>query len=133
MTSSGWTFASSILPWKGCGNVDPWGEGRHVDKTTRTLDVLLDRLPRERLIWGGDWNHALKGREYAGSIGGRNALLEALTALNLIVPTADLPHRIDGLSSIDHIALPLGVDASANRVDASGLSDHDAYVVTPPD
>ena len=43
----------------------------HADKTIRTLDVLVGRLPRERLIWGGDWNHALTGREYAGSIGGR--------------------------------------------------------------
>jgi hypothetical protein len=128
-TSGGWSFASSILPWKGCGNLDPWGEGRHADKTIRTVEKLLADLPRENLVWGGDWNHALKDREYAGSMAGRTALLEALSTLELTVPTADLAHRIDGLLSIDHVAVPAGVEASASRVDASGLSDHDAYVV----
>jgi len=49
------------------------------------------------------------------------------------VPTADLPHRIDGLLSIDHIAVPAEMPlATASRVVASvagrRLSDHDAYV-----
>ena len=106
-----WTFASSILPWRSCGS-EPWGEGRHVGKTTRALDDLLDRLPRGRLIWGGDWNHAISGREYAGSIGGSTSLLAALSELDLTVPTGDRPHRIDGLLSIDHIAVSAGLDAS---------------------
>ncbi len=128
VTSDGWTFASSVLPWKGCGP-DAYGEGRHVDKTTRTVEALLPVLPRKRLIWGGDWNHALKGREYAGSTGGRTALLAALTTLDLTVTTTDLRHRIDGLLTIDHVAVPASVHATAGQVDASGLSDHDAYLV----
>ena len=68
----GWTFASSILPWSG-GGTQMYGEGRTVDKTIRTLDALLVALPRERLIWGGDWNHAFSGSELAGSKAGRTA------------------------------------------------------------
>jgi hypothetical protein len=124
----GWTFASSILPWRG-GGTELYGEGRTVDKATRTIETLLAALPRERLIWGGDWNHALSGGEHAGTKGGRITLLAALDTLGLGVPTAELPHRIEGLLSIDHIAVPAGVEASATRVEAAGLSDHDAYVV----
>ncbi|GAA1934298.1 hypothetical protein [Nocardioides hwasunensis] len=40
---------------------------------------------------------------------------------------------IDGLVSIDHIAVPRGSSAVATRIEASydgkRLSDHDAYVV----
>jgi hypothetical protein len=49
------------------------------------------------------------------------------------VPTAELPHPIEGLLSIDHVAVPSGTVASATRVEAiheaTRLSDHDAYVV----
>lgn len=91
-------------------------------------------MPREDLIWGGDWNHALEGREYAGSKGGRGVVLDAVARLRLHVPTADLPHRLEGLLSIDHIATPVGSSwRSATRhgptVDGRSLSDHDAYVV----
>jgi hypothetical protein len=67
-------------------------------------------------VWGGDWNHALTGREHAGSIAGRASIASALTELGLVVPTTDLAHRIDGLLSIDHIAVPEGSDAVARRV-----------------
>ena len=58
----------------------------------------------------------------------------ALASLRLIVPTADLPHRIDGLMSIDHIAVSESVEViGKERHVATGgancLSDHDAYVV----
>ena len=58
----------------------------------------------------------------------------ALDTFGLQVPTRDLPHRIDGIASIDHIAVPRGATVvKATRVPAVGpdgrLSDHDAYVV----
>ena len=53
--------------------------------------------------------------------------------LGLVVPTAELPHPIEGLLSIDHIAVPQGTAATARQVAATHegrrLSDHDAYVV----
>ena len=96
-------LASSILPWRSCGT-EPWGEGRHVDKTTRTLEALLARTPLPASDLGRRLEPRSEGREYAGSIGGRNALLYALTTLNLTATTTELPHRIEGLLSIDHIA-----------------------------
>jgi hypothetical protein len=130
----GWTYCSSVLPWKSAGRREPWVGARHVDWTGACVASLLVNLPTDRLIWGGDWNHALSGREWAGSIGGRQAILAALDKLNLEVPTAELPHRIDGLLSIDHLAVRVGSEIlGVERVSASHegrrLSDHDAYVV----
>ena len=130
----GLMFCSSILPWRGCGAGEPWGEGNHAARTGRTVTTLLEALPDQDLVWGGDFNHALDGREYAGSIGGRRSISVALEALGLTTPTTDLPHQIETLLSIDHLAVPGGwAVTSAERVSAvreSGrLSDHDAYVV----
>ena len=128
------TFCSSILPWRSCGGTAPWIGENHADRTAAAVQALLTTLSSEGLVWGGDFNHALSGPEHAGSKGGRAALLEAVAVLDLQVPTADLPHQIDGLLTIDHIAVPSSaVVRSATRVtavvDGRPLSDHDAYVV----
>jgi hypothetical protein len=130
----GRTYCSSILPWRSCGPDHPWLAGPHAAKTLHAVETLLDALPREDLVWGGDWNHALSGSESAGSKGGRAVVLDAVTRLRLQVPTAPLPHLLEGYLSIDHIAVPAGSDVrSATRhsaaVDGRRLSDHDAYVV----
>lgn len=127
-------FCSSILPWRSCGTQPPWAGARHVDKTKAALDQLLLALPNTGLVWGGDWNHALREKEYAGSQGGRKHLLDAIASLQLKVPTTDLPHRLPGCLSIDHIALSQEAEIiSAEPIDASDagfrLSDHDAYVI----
>jgi endonuclease/exonuclease/phosphatase family metal-dependent hydrolase len=128
------TYVSSVLPWRTCGSRPPWRGARHAEKTSSAVDDLLLHLrAADRLVWGGDWNHALKGKEYAGSAGGRAAITSALDELGLVVPTAELPHRIDGLLSIDHIAVPKEIAGEPTRVVAAKgdkrLSDHDAYVV----
>lgn len=61
--------------------------------------------------------------------------MDSLGALGLTVPTTALPHRIDGLFSIDHVAVPTRTTVmSQERVVAAladrRLSDHDAYLVT---
>jgi len=129
----GVTFCSTILPWRSCGPV-PWGEGTHAERTARALGSLVGVLPRSDLVWGGDWNHSLVGPERGGSKAGRAHVERALEELGLKVPTRDLPHRLDGVGTIDHIAVPRGVTVvDARRVSAVGpdgeLSDHDAYVV----
>jgi hypothetical protein len=129
-TVNGLTFCSSILPWRACGADPPWIGTRHQEKTENAINSLMGNLPRERLVWGGDWNHALTGREYAGSMGGRRAILAAVDDRDLQVPTSGLGHRIDGLLTIDHIALDSATAVmSADRIVAQDLSDHDAYVV----
>lgn len=128
----GAVWCSSILPWRTCGT-EPWGEGTSSEKTSRALSQLTTALPSGDLVWGGDWNHAMKGPEYAGSLAGRTAIQEALASLQLNLATQDLPHALPGLFTIDHIAVPRNAQAiQAARVvaeDGRGkrLSDHDAY------
>lgn len=128
------TYVSSVLPWKSARSGPVWVGDRHADKTANAVnDLLLRMRAAPSLVWGGDWNHALTGREYAGSKAGRASITSALDELGLVVPTAELPHAIDGLLSIDHVAVPAGWEATARRVvaecDGKRLSDHDAYVV----
>jgi hypothetical protein len=129
-----WSFCSSILPWRSCGTGTSWVGTSHVEKTQNAVAELLRHLPTDGSVWGGDWNHALSGPEYAGSRGGRELILKCVSQLGLDVPTAAAPHRIEGLRSIDHIAMPSNwATTSMSRVvaEAQGLrlSDHDAYVV----
>lgn len=125
----GITFCSSILPWRGCGPA-PWGGGNHAARTDRALAALDSALPREDLVWGGDFNHSLRGGECAGSKAGRRAIEEFVADRGLVIPTAELPHRIDDVWSIDHVAIATAWTVrGATQHDASGLSDHDAYVV----
>lgn len=90
-------------------------------------------LPVGGLVWGGDWNHAMEGREYAGCLAGRAAIKEVLVDRPLQLATHDLPHCIPGLFTIDHIAVPEGAQIlEVSRVVAEGqrghpLSDHDVY------
>lgn len=129
-TVDGREYCSSILPWRGTGRRRPWVGDDHAARTAATVSALHGHLGRET-IWGGDFNHAMVGKEWSGSKAGRGHIEGLLRALHLRVPTAHLAHRIEGLLSIDHIAVPTGsVVRSACRVDATGLSDHDAYVVT---
>jgi endonuclease/exonuclease/phosphatase family metal-dependent hydrolase len=130
----GLSFCSSILPWRSCGTRGPWVGTSHAEKTKIAVEELLAHLPAQGLVWGGDWNHALSGPECAGSKAGREVILECLSRLGLEVPTARAPHRIEGLLSIDHIAVPgdWAIDSMtrvAAAVEARRLSDHDAYVV----
>ena len=129
---AGWVWCSSVLPWRSCGNTI-WGPGSTSQKTTRALNQLMASLPGGLLVWGGDWNHALAGREHVGGLAGRSAIEEALTRRCLELTTRQAPHRISGLHSIDHIAVPETVRVLAtNRIvaetDRAGrLCDHDAY------
>lgn len=95
---------------------------------------MLAAFPRGSLVWGGDWNHSLFGTESAGSKAGRAHLEYALSRLGLQVPTRDLPHRLDGVGTIDHIAVPRDVTVlvalCVSALSPEGaLSDHYAYIV----
>ena len=126
----GTTYCSSVLPWRGSGGADPWVGDDHAARTTHTVQSIRDRLA-QGAVWGGDFNHALSGPEYAGSLSGRATIQELVDDLALVAPTSGALHRIDGLLSIDHIALPTTADViGTERHGASRLSDHDAYVVT---
>lgn len=123
----------SVLPWRTCGP-DPWGEGGHHERTTRAVRRISDAWPAGLVVWGGDWNHALVDRETAGSLAGRGEVIRVIEERSLQVPTTNLPHQLDELRSIDHIAVPAAwqvrsAEHVAARIGGRNLSDHDAYVV----
>ena len=129
------TVCSSVLPWRSSGGEYPWSGASNAERTANALGELVPALPVGRTVWGGDWNHALTGKEHAGSMAGRDAIVSVLGQLAADAITVDCSHRIPDLFTIDHIAVPSGwaVTAPARRVEMtqSGrhLSDHDAYVV----
>ena len=131
----GSTYCSTILPWRRSGGEPTWpGAERprnvHSGRMRYALDVLLAGLSPSNLVWGGDWNQALRGAEWAGTLGGRGHVLAAIDKLGLQVPTASLPHRLNGHLTIDHITLAADRHVnSAEHVSAFGLSDHDCYIV----
>ena len=136
VTIGGMQFCSSILPWRSCGGLPTWEGDRHAAKTQSAVTKLLEAIALQNagIVWGGDWNHALSGREYAGSKDGRKHILNAICQLKLQVPTVALAHRLPGLLTIDHIAVPKSATVnSSERIIASKderwLSDHDMYVV----
>jgi hypothetical protein len=128
----GHRFMSSVLPWRTCG--PSWPGSTLAEKLKTTLDGLRVQLD-ETTIWGGDWNQALEGNEYVGSLDGRDQITELIETAYLSVPTRSLGSATSGQRSIDHIAIPMGWDVhGAHRVSAQvdgyRLSDHDAYVIS---
>lgn len=129
---NGVAFCSSILPWRSCGANHPWVGKGHGQKTAGAISDLLPALDKhDQLVWGGDWNHSMTGREYAGSIAGRASIQAAVDQLRLRVLTRELPHRLEGALSIDHLSV--GPDFAVRTVEhldtgRANLSDHDAYV-----
>lgn len=98
---------SCVLHWRGARPHWP-DEGSTV--AAMTLAALGRLGPslisnEHAVVWGGDWNHAMTGREHAGSMEGRGAIEALVATAGLVVTTVDAPHRIDGLLSIDHIAV----------------------------
>ena len=127
----GLRVCSSILPWRSCGTRHPWVGSTTAAKTAAAVTSIETARPT---VWGGDWNHAMAGREWSGSQGGRRSIRAAVDHLGLHVATSACPHQIDDLLSIDHIAIPetwrvLGVEHRPAFAAGSRLSDHDAYVV----
>ena len=128
----GLRFCSSVLPWSSCGSTQPWSGATTAEKTSAAVSSVEASAPD---VWGGDWNHALSGREWSGSVAGRQSLLDAVDRLGLRVPTAALPHQTEDLLSIDHIAVPsLWSVTDAERFRAFvgdvRISDHDAYALS---
>lgn len=127
----GLLIASSVLPWRNSGGDLPWAGHDQGSRTAHAVSGIAAVAP---VIWGGDWNHELKGRLYTGSAEGRARIVSALDELGLVAPTETAPHRIAPAQSIDHVAVPAfwtvtAVDRVSAIVDGIALSDHDAYVV----
>jgi hypothetical protein len=130
----GIAYCSTILPWARCGSQPGslW-VGESLEAMARpAIDQLMKVLPKANTVWGGDWNQALAGgSQRVCSDGLRNLVELSVSSLDLLVPTAGLPHQKGGgRYTIDHIAVPHQWNfRSAARIGAKGLSDHDAYII----
>ncbi|WP_231916832.1 TfoX/Sxy family protein [Nocardioides scoriae] len=125
------TCCSSILPWRSCGTRAPWVGATTAERTAEAVASVEAAGP---VVWGGDWNNALRGPDWSGSRSGRDRIREAVRRLGLVVPTSALPHHLPDLCSIDHIGVPEawergGAARIAAEREGRRISDHDAYVV----
>jgi hypothetical protein len=130
MKVDGVGFYSSVLPWRTCAPDWPWSDG---GQASRTVDAVgsFDRSFGAEVVWGGDWNQTMAGPNYGGTRIGRAAIEDLLARRGLLLPTRVLPHRVAGMATIDHIAVPPGwTITSAERLPVpKRLTDHDVYVV----
>lgn len=132
--------ASSLFPWRTAAMSWPYGDGESFAKRcARTLDAHAAEIGKASkglpIIWGGDFNQALSGRERVGSDVGRGALLDAFTKLGLRAVTVEANGQHPHQRSIDHIAIPTTWGSRAVHVqrpqsDTRLLSDHPSYVVS---
>jgi hypothetical protein len=128
---------SCVLPWR-AASAQSWPDSGELATMTQTaVDHLREGLSRGAgdLVWGGDWNQSLQGRDHVGTPAGRLAVRALIATLGLTAPTSGLAHAADGGQfSIDHIAVPSGWtigDGTRRIAESAGerLSDHDAYIV----
>ncbi|TKJ30284.1 hypothetical protein [Blastococcus sp. CCUG 61487] len=143
--------ACSVLPWGGAG--DSWPNLPATDLDTQAefvLDHHIERIrsarrPGEPLIWGGDFNQALRRpnpelqrahHRTFGTVAGISRLETAFESLELQVLTASAGHCISGREAIDHLAVSRDISAIGDievlrppaRAGGQRLSDHAAYV-----
>lgn len=132
--------ASSVFPWRTAGISWPTGDGGSFpERCARTLAAHAAEIARASsglpIVWGGDFNQALSGRERAGSDVGRAALLSAFARLGLRAVTVDANGQDAHHRAINHIAIPAGwrsrqVKVQRPQSERKLLSDHPSYVVS---
>jgi hypothetical protein len=126
------TFCASVLPWRDPDDHLVWGYGDQGTRTTSAVRRLAISLSPRETVWGGDFNHPLKGSlRWTASVAGRQAIQALAATLEITMATASLPQRNPKDFSIDHIGVPSAwAVTEAIRVEVpAALSDHDAYVV----
>ena len=132
------------------GSVLPWGlfprdalqaretgmQGflRVLHEQTADIGQLRQQFPKHVVIWAGDFNQTLSGRNQGGSAAKREALLRAIDKLGLKAWNAGAAHAADGLHAIDLICGPREV--AINRqgridpvLDGVTMTDHAGYWV----
>jgi hypothetical protein len=132
--------AASVFPWRGAAEFWPTGDGdTFAERCVNTLDAHAAEICEARyglpVVWGGDFNQALSGRDYVGSDAGRAALSKAFKHLGLRAVTVETDGQIPPHQSIDHLAIPQGwgsgtVEVRRHESDGRFLSDHPSYVVS---
>ena len=100
---------SCVLPWRAASK-QSWPDTGDLATITQTaIDRLEEGLGAGDgdLVWGGDGNQSLQGRDHVGTPAGWSAVRALIATLGLTTPTSGLAHAADGGQfSIDHIAVP---------------------------
>ena len=135
--------ACSVLPWRGAAEYWPGlPSGGQVTQLRYVLGhhiarIEAERLPGERLVWGGDFNQQLTRPFACSTVAGAEALGAAFQSLGLVAMTDRAEHLNLEMSSIDHLSVSTDlVDgdavATVHRPEANGrrLSDHAAYTAS---
>jgi endonuclease/exonuclease/phosphatase family metal-dependent hydrolase len=131
--------ASSVFPWRGAAKHWPSKDGdSFADRCARTLRTHRAEICSARgvlpVVWGGDFNQALSGRDYVGRDAGRDSLSKAFAHLGLRAVTVDAEGQDLPQRPMDHIAIPEEWNSWTPKVrrpqtDNRLLSDHPSYVV----
>jgi endonuclease/exonuclease/phosphatase family metal-dependent hydrolase len=139
------TVVGAVLPWLNAPAQAP--ELRHGRETSFQMfkrllesqaDVVRDvrlRYPDDLVVWAGDFNQTLTGRQQGGgSAARRGALRDCLGALGLAAWNAEAPHACLPLHAIDLICGPTDRSPSLlnvlwPKVGVGPLSDHAGYLV----
>jgi len=132
--------ASSVFPWRSAAEFWPAGDGdTFAERCANTLEAHAAEICEARcglpVVWGGDFNQALSGRDHVGSDVGREALSKAFMHLGLRAVTEEAAGQVPPHRSIDHIAVPTqwnpwDVEVQRPQSDDRFLSDHPSYVVS---
>jgi hypothetical protein len=91
------------------GGAPPWVGERHADETGAAYEALLNEQRRMRSC--GEMTGITpcpdrRSRQHRG----RDGVLAAVARAEPRAPTAELAHRIRGLLSVDHVAIPTSWD-----------------------
>lgn len=134
---------SSVLPWRSLAPEERYFQGKDMSYFEAFHHVLAytvrriteERRPGEDVVWGGDFNQSLSGRDYVGTARGRAQLLWASEQFGLRALTSDAPAMIHDRPAIDHIFVPSGwvvqdrLAIHCPTRDGKPLSDHALYIV----
>ncbi len=143
-TSQSLLAVCTVLPWRGATPLWKQHLGAHLSYAeiyVGLLHYVVTRIEAERkaaepVLWGGDFNQGLHGRDYVGTLQGREATMRAFAQLGLQVPTQFLAASIVAHPAIDHLAVPATwrIDAVPEihrpRHGEKPLSDHALYRVS---
>jgi hypothetical protein len=134
----------SVLPWGFMGRDVPEFVGagetsreaflRVLREQTADIKELRRRYPSHLVIWAGDFNQTVSGRNYGGSVVKREALQHALDELGLVAWNAAAAGADEDMHAIDLICGPRETSLSRQGridpvLDGVVMSDHAGYWV----
>jgi hypothetical protein len=133
-------IACSVLPWRAAGEAWPVDEkASYSEQFSECLAGHASEIGQAshgyQLIWGGDFNQGLAGREHLGSLAGRSLVKAAFSGLGLMPVTTTAAGWSADTHAIDHVGVPTGWALESLVVERPvhnglELSDHPAYVAT---